>query len=206
MAGLAGCSSSPYWGTLAASVSGRPDANPRISREYTDKLPYASMQTWFEGGVKALLVLGEVLPDGRLVWHSAERQTITTFGAYVVSALGFDRELRSAGLQGEWKPNPLLMPAAREAKRLLDLSVDGDRHQVALASKFTQGSPEDVEILGRSYRLTPVTEQVSHLRRVRFKNQYWVDAATGRCWKSRQTIVPTVPALNIEILKYPSAS
>ena len=207
-AAVAGCvpfgKSSPFWGTIGAGLKGGAGDSPNISREYSDKLPYASMLTWFDGSAKALLVLGEILPDGRHVWYSAERQTITTFGAYVVGALGFDRELRSARLQGDWQPNPLLM-TGRRATRLLDVAVDGERHQVALQSRFTAGEAKDVEILDRSYRLTSVIERVSHDGRVRFKNEYWVDAAKGRCWKSRQTVVPTMPRLNIEVLKYPSA-
>ena len=94
--------------------------------------------------------------------------------------------------------------AGRRAGRLLDLSIDGERHQIALESRFAIGSAEELEVLDRPYRLTVVTEKVSYNRRVRFTNEYWVEAATGRCWKSRQTIVPTVPRLNIEMLKYPA--
>lgn len=208
-AAVAGCvpfsGSSPFWGTIGAGVKGGVSDGPSIGRAYSDKLPYASMLAWFDGSPKALLVLGEVLPDGRHVWHSAERQTITTLGAFVVAAIGFDRELRSARLEGNWQPNPLLM-TGRRAVRLIDVAIDGERHQVALESRFAIGKAQDVEILDRSYRLTPVTERVSHDRRVRFKNQYWIDTANGRCWKSRQTVVPTMPPLNIEILKYPSSA
>lgn len=195
--------SSPFWGTIGAGLGGDATDTPVISRSYTDKLPYASMLTWFDGSPKALLVLGDVLPDGRLVWYSAQRQTITTFGPFVVGALGFDRELRAASLQGGWTKDPRQM-AGRRAGRLLDLSIDGERHQIALESRFAIGSAEELEILDRPYRLTVVTEKVSYNRRVRFTNEYWVEAATGRCWKSRQTIVPTVPRLNIEMLKYPA--
>lgn len=206
---IAGCvpfgNSSPFWGTIGAGLKGGVGEGPSISREYSDKLPYASMLAWFDGSAKALLVLGEILPDGRHVWYTAERQTITTFGAYVVAALGFDRELRTARLQGEWQRNPILMPG-RRAIRLIDVAIDGERHQVALESRFAVGKVEDVEILDRAYRLTSVVERVSHDDRVRFTNEYWVDPANGRCWKSRQTVVPTMPRLNIEVLKYPSSA
>lgn len=191
--------SSPFWGTIGAGLKGGAASGPSIDRGYTDKLPYASMLAWFEGGPRALLVLGEILSDGRHVWYSVERQTITTLGAYVVAAIGFDRELRSARLQGDWQRNPLRM-AGRTAIRVIDVAVDGQRHQIALESRFAIGKPEDIEILGRRYQLTPVSERVSFEDRVRFKNRYWVDPK-GRCWKSRQTVVPTMPELNIEILK-----
>jgi len=203
-AAVAGCtSSSPFWGTLAASVTGGAAGAPEISRAYTDKLPYASMLAWFDGSPKALLVLGEVLPGGRLVWHTADRQTITTFGPFVVSAIGFDNELRSVALQGGWVANPLQM-AGRRATRVIDVAIEGERHQVALESRFAVGQIDDIEILDRPYRLKRVSERVIHDKRVRFENEYWVDTADDRCWKSRQTIVPGVPRFNIEILKYPA--
>lgn len=206
-AALAGCvpfaNTSPFWGTIAGGLKGGVATGPAISRTYTDALPYASMIAWFDGAAKALLVLGEILPDQRMVWHSAERQTVTTFGPYVVSALGFERELRSSSLQGSWDANPALM-SGRRVSRYIDVAVDGQRHQIALQSQFRTGKVENVEILDRDYRLTAVSERVSHDRRVRFVNKYWVDPTDGRCWKSRQTIVPTVPRLNIEVLKYPA--
>lgn len=208
-AALAGCvpfaDTSPFWGTIAGGLKGGATTGPAISRAYTDTLPYASMIAWFDGAARALLVLGEILPDRRMVWHSADRQTVTTFGPYVVSALGFERELRDSTLQGDWLTNPTLM-SGRRSKRYIDVAVEGGRHQIALESQFRTGRVEDVEILDRDYRLTTVVERVSHDGRVRFTNKYWTDVTDGRCWKSRQTIVPTVPPLNIEVLKYPASA
>lgn len=205
---VAGCvpfgKTSPFWGTIGAGLRGGTSSGPSISRDYTDKLPYASMLAWFDGGPKALLVLAEILPDGRHVWYSAERQTITTLGPYVVAAIGFDRELRSARLQGNWQRNPLRM-AGRSAVRVIDVAVDGQRYQIALESRFDTGKPQDIEILDRRYQLTPVSERVSFENRVRFRNRYWIDPK-GRCWKSQQTVVPTMPELNIEILKQSTAA
>ncbi len=209
LSGLAvsGCASftksSPFWGTIAAGVGGGDVGAPAISREYTDKLPYASMLAWFDGSPKALLVLSRALPDGRYIWHSADRKAITGFGPYVVSAIGFDRELRSTAYEGVWDRNPSNMVGRRVA-RTLDMSIDGERHQLRLESNFVRGDVEQVDVFGRDYRLQKVVERVSHDGRKRFENDYWVEPTTGRCWKSQQTIVPTVPPFNIEILKYPS--
>lgn len=193
--------SSPFWGTMRAGISGA--SGPQITREYSDKLPYASMLARFKGAPQALLVLAEISPDGRWTWASAENQTLTTFGPFVVSALGFDVELRGTIFGGGWKADPLAMVGAGSV-RTLDVFAEGERVQVPLRSTFERGDIEQVEILGRDYRLQKVVERVSSGGRARYRNQYHIDPATRRCWRAVQTVVPTLPPLITEILKYPA--
>lgn len=201
---LAGCASSPFWGTLRAGIAGGTGDDPAVSREYADKLPYASMLAWFDGSPQALVVLAEFAANSRWIWYSAERQAIATFGPFVTSLLGIERELRGANLQGTWDRNPLNL-VGRRLGRIIDVAAEGERTQIALASRFERGSSEDIDLLGVRKELQIVNERVSAEGRHRFTNRYWVDAATGQCWKSRQTVVPTLPRFNIEILKYPTA-
>ena len=192
---------SPFWGTIGAGFKGVP--GPTITREYTDKLPYASVLAWFEGAPKSLLVLGEAAGDQRLTWYSAERQTITTYGPFVVAAQGLDLELRGTELVGTWSPNPLEL-VGRKLQRVLDIAVEGKPTQVPLTSSFEVGQLEPVDILGTRYHLHSVVEAVSFEGRHRHKNEYWVEPETGRTWKSRQIAIPTLPPLNIEVTKYPA--
>jgi hypothetical protein len=205
LTGLAACTSleksSPFWGTIGAGF--RPRSASSIDPDYVRRLPYATMQAWFDGGAKALVVLGDVSSDRRLTWFSAERQSLTTFGPFVVRLLGLDLELRSTILGGGWHANPLEM-AGRKLTRSLDVLAEGDRVQVPLVSSFVSGATENVEILGTTRRLQRVHERVEYAGRRRFSNDYWVDVPTGRCWKSRQIVVPTLPPLNLEVTKYPT--
>lgn len=192
---------SPFWGTIGAGF--RPGAGGAIDPEYVRKLPYASMIAWFKGGPKALVVLGEVSGDRRFTWHSAERQSLTTFGPFVVSLLGLDIELRGTIFGGGWQANPLDLVGARLV-RTLDVLADGGRWQVPLTSTFQAREIDKVEILGSTRHLRRVVEKVSYAGRRRYSNEYWVEPSTGRCWKSRQVAVPTLPVLNLEIAKYPT--
>ncbi|MFC3712444.1 YjbF family lipoprotein [Sphingoaurantiacus capsulatus] len=201
---LTGCASSPFWGTIRAGIAGGTDDGPAISRAYADKLPYASMLAWFDGSPPALVVLAEFAANNRWVWHSAQRQSIATFGPFITGLLGVERELRSAMLAGGWDRNPLQL-VGRRLERVIDVAAEGDRVQVALSSRFEKADLEEVEILGVRRTLRRVDEHVRSQGRHRFTNRYWVDEASGRCWKSSQTAVPTLPRFNIEILKYPSA-
>lgn len=193
---------SPFWGTMAAGV-GQGAKGTAISRDYTARLPYASMLAWFDGAPQALLVLAEKLPDGRLVWHSAERQSIVTEGPYVAAALGFDVELRGTRFDRRWNGNPLAL-VGTNAERTLDIFADGRRVQVPLQSRFERRGSEQLELLKVPYTLERVAEKVRSGGRQRFVNDYWVEASSGRTWKSRQTIIPTLPRFNIEVMKYPA--
>lgn len=202
---VAGCvpfeKTSPFWGTIGAGFRGQP-GTPQVGREYADQLPYASMLAWFKGSPKALVVLAEFGPGEMLTWRSAERQSITTFGPFVASLIGLDLELRSTSFDGTWSANPLAL-VGRRMTRTLDVAVEGERRNVALQSSFRLGEMQSVTIEGKTYRLREVRETVSAAGKARFENRYWVDPGTGRCWKSRQIAIPTFPAFNTEILKYP---
>lgn len=194
---------SPFWGTIGAGFGGE-EATSKIGREYADKLPYASMLAWFKGSPKALLVLAEIDAQSRWIWHSAERQSVVTYGPFVVGLLGVDIELRGTRLQGAWSRNPAELVGKR-LSRLLDIEVEGSRTQLLLESQFALAGVRTIEIEGKTYTAHKIEETVRSQGRARYKNEYWVEVASGRCWKSRQTAVPTLPTLSIEVLKYPSS-
>ena len=161
------------------------------------------MLAWFEGGPRALVVLGEVTGDRRYTWYSKERQSITTFGPYITAALGLEVELRNTIFSGGWRLNPLDL-VGMKLTRSLDIVADKERVQVPLVSTFEAKGLETVEILGTKRQLRRVAETVESGGRRRHRNEYWIDPSTGRCWKSRQLAVPTLPPINFEVTKYPT--
>ena len=201
LAGCAGFSrSSPFWGTMTAGID--PPKAGRISREYADSLPYASMAAWFGGSPRSLLVLAEFAAGDRLIWHSAEGQAITTQGPFVVRAIGTELELRDSSFV------PFVSDLRRadgtRAERLFDVMVENRQTRFVVRSSFDVGSVENVEILGERRRLRHIKEAVSAGGKPRYSNHYWIDEADGFCWKSRQVVVPTMPPLHTEILKRPT--
>lgn len=196
---LAGCglvsTNSPFWATAAAAFGGEQPAP--VSREQADALPYASILAWAEGGSKAFMVLGEV--DGqRLVWYSAARQIIVTQGAFIVRTSGLERDLTGMSFQPADTPD-LSAPPAQVVR-----SIDVDSLKVfgwSARSSFTRRGTETVRILERDYTLAVIEENVVGQTSAPWRNLYWVDTATGFCWKSRQTLFPNGPVLNLEIIK-----
>lgn len=200
---LAACTSpekmSPFWATMVAPFKGVP---PNFEPEYVEKVPYASIQAWFDNSPKALLVLGEYEGEDRLRWYSAENQILTTFGPFVVKALGTEVELRGTILSGKWHVD-LREMVARRVERVLDLEGPG-RASVLVRSRFELDGLEDIQILGKVRQLRLIKERAVAGGRFRYTNRYWVDPATGFCWKSSQIVAPTMPHLNIEVTKAPT--
>lgn len=202
MAGTAGCAStirqSPYWGTIAAAIKGT-GANPGVSREHSDSLPYANIAAWFDGGAPALLVLGGVEPDGTLNWYGADHKSISTSGPMVTRVIGFDVELRDVRFGAGWSVDIRSMVGGKYER---SMSYQADRRvELLMKSEFKRGEAKDIAIFGRTYPVIEVEERVSSSGRYRFTNRYWVDPKSGFCRKSIQRVIPTEANLNIEVLK-----
>lgn len=178
-----------------------PDGESRLSREYVNALRYASMAAWFDGAPQSLLVLATFESEGRLVWHSAEGESLTTQGPFVVQSIGTELELRGSSLVPHI--TDLREAAGLRAKRTLDVFAEGQRARFAVSSQFTAKSLEKVDLLGEVRELRRYVEAVQSGGKPRYRNDYWIDESDGFCWKSRQIVVPTLPHLNIEILKRP---
>ena len=203
MAALGGCTSlrnTPYYGTITGALSRKRDSG--VSRAAADRIPYASMAAWFDGDQRALLVLGTIGPNRRLDWFTAMQQSITTFGPFIVAAIGLEVELRDTKFGPGWSTDLRSMDGRRVSR---DVSFQADRRiETNLTSHFAIHASEQVEIYGLKRTLLKVTERVASDGVLRFINRYWVDAADGFCWRSEQRFIPTSPAFNIEIRRRPN--
>ncbi len=160
------------------------------------------MTAWFEGSPKSLLVLAEFEGADRLVWHSAQREAITTQGPFVVRSIGTDFELRDASYVP--RLSDIRGSSGRKMERVLDVMADGKRSRFLVRARFRAGPLDDVELLGQPRRLRRFVETVSAGGTPRYRNDYWIDESDGFCWKSRQIVVPGLPHLNIEVTKRPA--
>jgi hypothetical protein len=202
--GAAGCSpkTSPFWGTLFGGL-GR-SANQPVSIERARALPYASMIFWFEGTARALLVLGGRDANDNLQWFSSGRQSVNMFGPFVTQVFGTEVQLLRTMMGPEWRSDPRAM-VGQALLKTIELQADTGRSTTTLRSRFSDEGADEVEVLGEKLRLRRIVEAVTVENRARFENNYWVDDASGRCLKSRQLAVPTMPFANIEYVKLPRA-
>ena len=202
MAGTTGCATtlrqSPYWGSIAAVIEGAKD-NPLINRGTSDRIPYANIVAWFEGAPHAILILGTADGDGTLNWYGADHKSISTRGPIITRVVGFEVELRDARFESNW-PTDIRSMLGGQYERTMSYVAERPR-EIRLKSSFKSQGNQQIIILGNEYRVDEIHERVSSDGQYRFTNRYWVDSANGFCWKSIQTAIPTLPPLNIEILK-----
>lgn len=191
---------SPFWTTL---INFRRPANGPIDRKKVDKIPYATMLAWFDGSAKALLVLAEYATSDRLIWASAQQQSVTTWGPFVTRLLGLEVSLQDTMLASGWSRDLRQMTGHATYLRTFDFRASGSHHQVSARSSFRAVGLEDIAILGSRRNLLKIDETIVYDGPNRRGNEYWVDSATGACVKSRQIVVPTMPHFNIEIVHAP---
>lgn len=174
----------------------------QLIRKRARELPFASIEAGFGGGAQALMVLEAFGPDGTLDWGGANGQLITTRGPIVTRLIGLEIELTDTSLGSDWRPDLREMigrRAVRQARFRADRVVE-----VEMASRFEIDGEDDVELLAGPKRLLRIQETVSSGGQPRFANHYWVERDSGFCWQSRQTPVPTLPVLQLRIMKRPN--
>ena len=196
---LGGCGfveKSPFFSTIA-TFNKRADG--KIDRAKVEAVPYASLLAWFDGSARALLVLGDYLPENRLVWYSAQRQSLTTWGGFVLTLSGVDVSLRSTTLIGQWDRD-LHQLVGRPLARTLDYEASSGRATVVTKSQFSDRGIEETQVFDKRRRLRRIREAVVADRWHHYANDYWIDEA-GFCWKSRQTVVPTMAPLNLVVTR-----
>jgi hypothetical protein len=187
---------SPFFSTIATFNR---QAGEKIDRARVDSLSYASLLAWFDGSAKALLVLGKYLPDERLVWYSAERQAMTTWGPFVLTLTGVEVALRSTTLNGRWSSDPRRL-VGQALSRSLDYEASSGRVTVSTRNRFTDRGIEDIQVFDREMRLRLIREDVIADRWHHHSNDYWIDES-GFCWKSRQSVIPGVAPINLIVTK-----
>lgn len=204
--GLSACSTglnrSALWGTVAAGIR-RGGTKSAITQERIESIPYASIAAWFAGSTPAMLILGEIDPDGSHSWYVSHNQLIVTWGPFVTRVIGIEVDLIGTEFGAGWT-NDLRSMVGKRVQRTLTFGTDR-RVTATEISRFSIDSFEDIEIYGRKLRLQKIVERVSAEGMHRFSNRYWIDD-TGFCWKSLQTVVPTAGPFNIEVLRPPLAT
>jgi hypothetical protein len=201
-AGLAACTAtrqnSPFWSTV---TSYRPGVqSDEVIRAYAANLPYSSMLFWFDGQSLALTVLSRIEPDQRLVWYTAEKTAITTFGPFIVATAGTDVELRGTEFGSGWSTDVRTLVGKTLSRQTRSVQR-GVEATATLVSRFRDAGMTQVEILSVKKPARRIDETVIAENRVRLLNSYWIDPVTGDNLKSRQQVIPTMAPVNTAVLR-----
>ena len=200
--GLASCTAtrqnSPFWSTVTSYRPGT--QSDEVIRAYAAGLAYASMLFWFDGQSQALTVLSREEPDQRLVWYTADKATITTFGPFIVATAGTDIELRNTEFGPGWSTDVRDLVGKTLTRRTISVQR-GTEASANLRSRFRDAGLSQVEILSVKKPARRIDEAVIAENRIRLLNSYWIDPVTGENLKSRQQVIPTMAPINTAVLK-----
>lgn len=200
--GVAACSTelkkaSPFWSTMTNS---RPKQSDADIRAYAASLPFDSMLVWFDGQSRALTVLTRVEPEERLLWITSDKQTITTFGPFVVGAIGTEVELRSTKFSPGWSTDIRTM-IGKSLSRQTVVAHRGQEATATLKSTFSDGGLTKIDLLGVEKTARRINETMIADNRVRIGNSYWVDPDTGDWIKTHQQVIPMMAPVNTAVLR-----
>lgn len=201
-AALGGCASDSL--SLIGSTLGVGAPRYPISDAQIEALPYASIGVRIGGGSGVVMILATV-DDESLSWVSTDRVVLITRRGRLIKSIGLTRDLLHVRETGA---DPLALalrgdPAAAESRvaRIIDIRPRDD-FSVPVASRCERIGEDLLTVLGTPRRVIRLRERVV-VRKWRWSadNLFWVDADSGRVWKSRQQFCPDVPAITIELLK-----
>ncbi len=165
-------------------------------------IPFATLGIAFGRQARTIVALESVQGrDHR--WVTADPYVLVTRGGRVVSTAGLPANLSASRFP---EPDPVdgrlhRLTGPMETVRLIDLTENRIFDQRVRCTLRPRGT-DTITILGIERDLLRVTERCK-ARRIhwRFTNTYWVDADTGRVWRSRQHLHPAIPALTVDVLR-----
>jgi hypothetical protein len=171
-----------------------------MSAEKIRSIPYATLGVRVDEQPRAVMVLASI--NGQVLqWASADQVIFETRNDQLLRTRGLKRDL----VDTHWRADPLAGIAASGevppggVYREIDV---GEERALAVESRFRLNGPETISILGQPHAVRRVDEYAD-VRRWRWqtRNTYWIDAQTGRIWRSIQQFCPEVPPIELELLK-----
>lgn len=201
---LTGCATSTPFGQAIESLQSALGFSPpsAITREQTEKLPYASVLASIGDAQPALLVLAKA-DERERAWVSADHAMLTTKGGRIVKSTGLKSNLH--GIRSLMK-DPVQSGLHRLAHgyvytRTYDI-MPGYHLGTLVESEFQRLGIEDVTTLGQMRKLLHI-EETMRMPALNFAatNDFWIEPETGFVWQSRQHISPFLPTVFTAVTK-----
>lgn len=201
--------------TIKLALLGEPDTN--VSQQKIQELPYASIYARVYDGPQAFMVLALAEPKVsldrhqtltpqtfQLKWMSSDKGMLVTENGRLVKTLNLPQGNLIETFSSQ--PDPLALGLHRPSTPTTwHRSIDwqpGYHYGYTLSSEFTR-QKDAVITLGN----TPIealhfseTVTVASLD-VIYQNEFWLHPQTGKVLKSRQKIAPSLPYVEITLLK-----
>jgi hypothetical protein len=176
------------------------------AKQYTvadvERVHFASIGVRFGSNPEAMVVLGAIEPDRRLIWISAEHRVFITRGGRVMRFIGLDYDIV---IEMDSHTDPLFSGlAGRRGPIATQWTLSYPERNIFGLNAVATLRPTGPDKFRGLYKEIPVTRWVETVKIVEagwsFENEYWV-AEDGQIWKSRQYLAPDLPPLWIEMLR-----
>ncbi len=208
MLGVTACSQNllDVGDTASVAIFGEDDT--LLSVDAIEALPYASIYAQIEGGPQAFLVLAFAEDNlnsvTELKWLSADRVMLVTANGRLVKThnLPVGNLLSSSSTRPDPLSLGLHLPSTPTSwQHTLDWQP-GYHMGYTLNSSFKKAQPTSITINNKSIVVQHFVETVSvESISLTYRNDFWIDPATGVVLRSRQKIAPALPYIVITLLK-----
>lgn len=185
ISGVAGAPPTARPALTRAALDGIPGAYIEVVLETRDSLAYLSQQ----------LVRRDGLPGQIEVWRSEDNITLTLRSGVLIATRGLGDDLLSASALVGGGPGPVSGGERRYQIR----GLDNRAQALVMACSLQDLGGEVVEIVERRHHSRHLQERCEGAGGLVI-NDYWVDAGSGRVWKSRQWAGPTLGYVRIRQL------
>jgi hypothetical protein len=185
------------WTVATNSWSGN---DSKVGLDQAGAIPFATLGIRIDDGPEQILILATDNGTNRL-WTSSARVALETRKGRVMRTIGFIGDVSGSVLrstEASWS-----VPG--EFRWSADFA-DMNRYAIAIVCHDQPVSTENIEILGKTIGVLRVEEDCrADELDWSFHNTYWVNADTGRVWRSIQHVHPGGQTLELEMLR-PTAS
>ncbi|OEE59728.1 lipoprotein YmcC precursor [Enterovibrio norvegicus] len=204
---LSGCSqkSTALYDTFSVAAFGPQDIEK--SADDINALPWASIYAKLDGDAQAFMVLGFAEPRHsvyQLKWLSANNEMVVTESGRLMKTVG----LQNGNLLNSESNaiDPLQLGLHKDSTptswaRSIDWQP-GNHFGVTLTSSFAHKGIQTLIINEKPVETLYVVETVNVPELdIQFENEFWVSPQSGRVLSSKQAIAPTLPSIDITVLK-----
>ncbi|MEI8611092.1 YjbF family lipoprotein [Enterovibrio sp. Hal110] len=204
---LSGCSqkSTALYDTFSVAAFGPQDIEK--SADDINTLPWASIYAKLDDDAQAFMVLGFAEQRNsvyQLKWLSANNEMVVTESGRLMKTVG----LQNGNLLNSESDaiDPLQLGLHKDStpttwSRTIDWQP-GNHFGVTLTSSFAHKGIQTLIINEKPVETLYVVETVDAPELdIQFENEFWVSPQSGRVLSSKQAIAPTLPSIDITVLK-----
>lgn len=141
--------------------------------------------------------------DGRVIYNSNENRGVTLDGGLIYATAGLGTNLQAVTTQSD---DPLVTEAKagtwpQEITRSYNLSQRGTEFAQITATCSNQvGRQLTVDVVGVNRRVTEVVETCTMGDGATFNNVHYLDAGTGRIWRTSQWTGPEQGNIQVDVI------